>query len=146
MGVMSMCVSDCLLLFICSLAPPTGPGSLTLIWSWWTPGSRCSLGRGRCFARWTRWAVRRRKPSCFLRQKVCVWSISSPFQTTGRLKIGTYTGPLQHGIVYSGGQTGCCHSCGCWQHSKLTVCKYRLCHHQVPRTLCVTCWGPKGRT
>lgn len=25
------------------------------------------------------------------------------FQATGRLKIGTYTGPLQHGIVYSGG-------------------------------------------
>ncbi len=28
------------------------------------------------------------------------------FQTTGRLKIGTYTGPLQHGIVYSGGEYG----------------------------------------
>ncbi|CDQ61135.1 unnamed protein product [Oncorhynchus mykiss] len=26
-------------------------------------------------------------------------------QTTGRLKIGTYTGPLQHGIVYSGGSS-----------------------------------------
>lgn len=26
------------------------------------------------------------------------------FQATGRLKIGTYTGPLQHGIVYSGGR------------------------------------------
>lgn len=25
--------------------------------------------------------------------------------TTGRLKIGTYTGPLQHGIVYSGGSS-----------------------------------------
>ncbi|NWI71804.1 5NTC nucleotidase, partial [Todus mexicanus] len=24
---------------------------------------------------------------------------------TGKLKIGTYTGPLQHGIVYSGGET-----------------------------------------
>uniref|UniRef100_A0A669AY12 5'-nucleotidase, cytosolic IIb n=1 Tax=Oreochromis niloticus TaxID=8128 RepID=A0A669AY12_ORENI len=29
----------------------------------------------------------------------------SSFQTTGRLKIGTYTGPLQHGIVYSGGSS-----------------------------------------
>lgn len=29
----------------------------------------------------------------------------SSFQATGRLKIGTYTGPLQHGIVYSGGET-----------------------------------------
>ncbi|MEQ2167915.1 hypothetical protein GOODEAATRI_008948, partial [Goodea atripinnis] len=29
--------------------------------------------------------------------------------TTGRLKIGTYTGPLQHGIVYSGGK--CSKSC-----------------------------------
>lgn len=29
----------------------------------------------------------------------------SSFQTTGQLKIGTYTGPLQHGIVYSGGET-----------------------------------------
>ncbi|CAG14010.1 unnamed protein product, partial [Tetraodon nigroviridis] len=27
------------------------------------------------------------------------------FQATGRLKIGTYTGPLQHGIVYSGGSS-----------------------------------------
>nr|XP_057932896.1 cytosolic purine 5'-nucleotidase-like isoform X2 [Doryrhamphus excisus] len=26
-------------------------------------------------------------------------------KTTGRLKIGTYTGPLQHGIVYSGGSS-----------------------------------------
>lgn len=25
-------------------------------------------------------------------------------QVTGKLKIGTYTGPLQHGIVYSGGE------------------------------------------
>lgn len=25
-------------------------------------------------------------------------------QKTGKLKIGTYTGPLQHGIVYSGGE------------------------------------------
>lgn len=25
---------------------------------------------------------------------------------TGKLKIGTYTGPLQHGIVYSGGEAG----------------------------------------
>lgn len=33
---------------------------------------------------------------------MCVFS---SFQTTGRLKIGTYTGPLQHGIVYSGGKT-----------------------------------------
>lgn len=31
--------------------------------------------------------------------------VFSAFQTTGRLKIGTYTGPLQHGIVYSGGKT-----------------------------------------
>lgn len=34
------------------------------------------------------------------------FGLSSSFalsQTTGRLKIGTYTGPLQHGIVYSGG-------------------------------------------
>lgn len=27
-------------------------------------------------------------------------------QVTGKLKIGTYTGPLQHGIVYSGGEAG----------------------------------------
>lgn len=27
-----------------------------------------------------------------------------PIQKTGKLKIGTYTGPLQHGIVYSGGE------------------------------------------
>ncbi len=33
-----------------------------------------------------------------------IWCLFS-FQTTGRLKIGTYTGPLQHGIVYSGGKT-----------------------------------------
>lgn len=33
------------------------------------------------------------------------------FQTTGRLKIGTYTGPLQHGIVYSGGKTSFPFSC-----------------------------------
>lgn len=26
-------------------------------------------------------------------------------QKTGKLKIGTYTGPLQHGIVYSGGKS-----------------------------------------
>lgn len=31
-------------------------------------------------------------------------------QATGRLKIGTYTGPLQHGIVYSGGTEKVCFS------------------------------------
>lgn len=36
---------------------------------------------------------------------VYVKSRCALFQTTGRLKIGTYTGPLQHGIVYSGGKT-----------------------------------------
>lgn len=40
----------------------------------------------------------------------------SSFQTTGRLKIGTYTGRLQHGIVYSGGKTpDCPHPCVCFE-------------------------------
>lgn len=44
-------------------------------------------------------------PSVLYKQKVCVlFMCVLLFQTTGRLKIGTYTGPLQHGIVYSGGK------------------------------------------
>lgn len=47
----------------------------------------------------------------YLRMNLCIislWSLFYSFlQTTGRLKIGTYTGPLQHGIVYSGGKQHC---------------------------------------
>lgn len=39
-----------------SPVPPTDPGSPTLIWSWWTPGSLCSLLRVRCSDKSTRWA------------------------------------------------------------------------------------------
>lgn len=39
-----------------SLVPPTAPGSPTLIWSWWMPGSRCSSERARCSDKLTRWA------------------------------------------------------------------------------------------
>lgn len=39
----------------CSRVHPTGPGSPTLTWFWWTPVSPCSLERELCCGRSTLW-------------------------------------------------------------------------------------------
>lgn len=59
-------------------------------------------------------------------------------QDTGKLRIGTYTGDLQHGTVYSGGEDGLPFSFG-HPHSSM--------HRslQGPQTSSVTCWTSKGR-
>lgn len=69
----------------------------------------------------------------------------SEFQTTGRLKIGTYTGPLQHGIVYSGGASLLLYwsvkSCG-----PVAVAKPKSCHLS-PGSSDIVCdlLGAKGK-
>lgn len=117
----------------CSRVHPTGPGSPTLTWSWWTPTSLSSLEREQCCGRSTLWvctteACMDQIPCClhlhpviqklissfrrvgwilftvYCMNRNCMFTSVWFFQTTGRLKIGTYTGPLQHGIVYSGGK------------------------------------------
>lgn len=70
----------------------------------------------------------------------------SSFQTTGQLKIGTYTGPLQHGIVYSGGETPDSTSSTRPALIASLFFIHRVSSFQVLQTSCVTCWALKGRT
>lgn len=94
--------------------PPTrsGPGDPTSTSSWWTPASRSSSPRAPSCAKSTRWAP----PGTVWARggQICPWVGTGdsshcprgPFvpQDTGKLRIGTYTGPLQHCAVYSGGE------------------------------------------
>lgn len=93
--------------FTPSLEARKSPGTPSSTWSSWTPGSRCSLRRGRCWDKWTRYEdaslteglhvnVRKQQVSSDV---LCFWK-----QNTGKLRIGTYTGDLHHGTVYSGGE------------------------------------------
>lgn len=88
----------------CSLEAPKRPGAPSLTSSLWTPGSLCSLQMGRCWDKWTRYE---KCPLWWGFDKACKFlSHSRSFwtQNTGKLRIGTYTGDLQHGTVYSGGE------------------------------------------